>query len=676
MEVASEADYCETTFCRLGQRMKRLLVGALALLLILFVSEVQAQSDNETCMECHFDPDLTGLDKFDAEISMYVHTASLDSSAHAGMDCVDCHIDLAGFDDYPHEEILAPANCSDCHSDVEEIYSQSVHGLALDKSKAPTCASCHGSHNILTETDTESMVSAKNLPNTCSSCHSKLVRTEDPDIRIADSFDRYMRGIHAEGIAKGIGSAASCNDCHGMHDLQKASDPRSMVNKLNIPRTCAKCHNDISIQYNRGIHGKALAAGVLDSPNCTDCHGEHEILEIDDTDSPVNATNLSEWVCAKCHNDPRINEKFGLASGKFTSYQDSYHGLAVRGGSVKAASCISCHKAHDILPKTNPASSIHPNNLTETCQKCHPDANDAFAASYAHNQAEAEYYRLDHIVKVIYIIVIVLIIGGMIVHNLIIFFRYIIEKHRFNKAQPTVERFSFNMVYQHLVLTVAFIVLVITGFALRYPDEWWVKVLNWFGMYEDTRSVVHRIAAVVLIYISTHHALFLVLTRRGREELKSLAPVKSDLTDVSHNLRYFLGKSKTRPRFDRYDYTEKGEYWALVWGTVIMGLTGFVLWFPTFFTSFLPAWVVQIAETIHLYEAWLATLAIVVFHFFFVMFHPEQYPMSLTWITGKMTLESCQHHHPAWYERISAEEKSKADSTDEQKKDQFTGSDS
>jgi formate dehydrogenase gamma subunit len=612
--------------------------------------------ENADCLSCHDDKSLTGAGRGGDTVSMYVAPVSLDSSVHKGMNCTDCHADLAGFVDFPHADKLAPVDCSSCHGEVAGIYNQSAHGLAAkDNPLAPTCASCHDHHHILSHTDPLATTSPRNLPVTCSSCHHKIVLKSDPDIRIADSFDRYMRGIHAQGIAKGIGSAATCNDCHGMHDLKKASDPASTVNKMNIPRTCSKCHNDMYIQYSRGIHGKALAAGILDSPNCTDCHGEHEILGIDDPRSPVNRSNLADYVCAKCHNDPRIVEKYGLKRGKIKSYQDSYHGLAVRGGSLKAANCASCHRAHDILPASNPASSINPVNLTATCRKCHPRANDAFAASYSHEMAQSTFYRIDHVVASIYLVAIILIIGAMLGHNLIIFFRFVVEKHRANKAQPTIERFTGGMVFQHLVVTLAFIVLVITGFALRYPDQWWVGILNFFGIYEETRSIIHRIGAILLIYISLHHASFLLFTRRGREELKAYVPVRRDFTDAILNLRYYLGRAKERPRFDRYDYTEKAEYWALVWGTVVMALTGFILWFPTFFTSFLPAWTVQIAQTIHLYEAWLATLAIAVFHFFFVMFHPEQYPMSLTWITGQMTVEACKEHHPAWYDRIQKE---------------------
>ena len=619
---------------------------------------------NEACLECHSDNTLTGSSHEGLEISMYVNADTLKNSSHGALECVDCHTDLAGVTDFPHNDVLKPVQCATCHEDVNDIFMTSAHGKALDNPNAPNCQSCHGKHNILPHSNPEASTSAKNLPNTCATCHHRIALKADPDIRITDSFDRYIKGIHAEGIQMGIGSAASCNDCHGTHDLKKASDPTSMVNKQNIPKTCSKCHNDISIKYFRGIHGKALQAGILDAPNCTDCHGEHEIRKISDPNSPVNQSNLADYVCGRCHNDPQLMEKYGLAEGRFTSYQDSYHGLAIRGGSVKAANCISCHRAHDILPASNPASSVSKENIVETCQTCHPKANQAFATSYTHRTAAQEFNTIDSWVRYAYVVAIILIIGGMLAHNGIIIGAFVVQKHRQNKAQPTVLRFTGNMVFQHLMLTVAFIVLVITGFALRFPDSWWVSILNFFGIYEDARSVIHRICAVLLIYVSIHHAVFLLFSRRGKEQLRGLMPVKQDFWDVIQNIKFHLGLTDKRPEYDMYDYTEKGEYWALVWGTIAMVITGFVLWFPTFFTSFMPPWIVKVSETIHYYEAWLATLAIAVFHFFFVIFHPEQYPMSFAWITGRVTEESVKHHHPKWYRRMFTK---KSDSAEDKK---------
>ncbi|KAA3634078.1 MAG: hypothetical protein DWP97_07895 [Calditrichaeota bacterium] len=630
---------------------------------IFFTCGITAQSDNETCLSCHEDTELTGLNHLGNEISMFVSLDSLNNSVHAGFACVDCHMDLDGADDYPHGEELAKVDCATCHDDVNDIFMSSAHGSAqADNENAPTCSSCHGSHDILSDSDPAAKTSKKQLPYTCSACHHKQVLTNDPDVKLTDSFDRYMRGIHAEGISKGIGSAASCDDCHGIHDLKPASNIQSKVHKMNIPKTCSKCHNDIFIQYSKGIHGKALAAGILDSPNCSDCHGEHEILGVGDPDSPVNAAHLSDYVCGRCHNDPALAEKYGLGKDRFTSYQDTYHGLAIRGGSVKAASCISCHKAHDILPSTNPASSISLANRTETCQKCHIGANDAFAQSYTHKSAEDQFGGINDIIRLVYIIMIVLVIGGMLVHNLIILGRYLHEKNKAMKAAKSVQRFSGNMVFQHMVVTISFIILVVTGFALKYPNAWWVSILNFFGMFESARSVIHRIAAILLVYISIHHMLYLLFTKSGKKTLRDIFPTWKDLTEIKQNILYHLKLSEKKPEFGFYDYTMKAEYWALVWGTFVMVFTGTVLWFPTFYTSFLPAWIVTVSETIHLYEAWLATLAIAVFHFFFVMFHPEQYPMSFTWLSGKMTVSEMKHHHAGWYKEEFGE---KADASDD-----------
>ncbi len=618
---------------------------------LMFVPSV-AQDDNETCLSCHDDPELTTT-RDSVEISIYVTQNALDGSVHEGLSCIDCHADLDGFDDYPHPKRLGKASCSNCHDDVWEVFAASAHGEALDNPKAATCTSCHGTHSILASRDSLSLSSHYNLPKTCSSCHRELTLKKDPDIHVVDAYARYVRGVHGRRVAKGYEDAPSCEDCHGIHDLYKASDPRSKVYKTSVPETCARCHSDIYAQYENGIHGKALAAGILDSPNCSDCHGEHEILAIGDPDSPVNLANIADYVCGRCHNDLQLVKKYGMKNGQFTTYQDSYHGLAVHRGSTKAASCASCHRAHDILPTTNPASTVHPDHVTDTCRKCHPNATEAFAASYTHQAIELTENRLNAIIRQIYILLIVVVIGGMVIHTLIIYIRFVVEKRQRMRSVPTVQRFTKNMVFQHMLLIISFSVLVITGFALRYPDTWWVSVLNSFGMYENVRSLIHRIAAGILVYAALHHILFLIISRRGRQELKAIAPTVQDVSEAKTNILYHLGLSGKKADFGRYDYTEKAEYWALIWGTVVMAITGFILWFPTFFTSFLPPWIVKVAETIHLYEAWLATLAIVLYHFFFVIFHPERYPMSLTWLNGKITERELRHHHPKWYRSMN-----------------------
>jgi cytochrome b subunit of formate dehydrogenase len=155
-----------------------------------------------------------------------------------------------------------------------------------------------------------------------------------------------------------------------------------------------------------------------------------------------------------------------------------------------------------------------------------------------------------------------------------------------------------------------------------------------------------------MITISVVQLVYFVFTKKGRNDFIKLIPKGEDLIHFFQNMGFYLGLRKSLPKYDRYDYTEKAEYLALIWGIAVMGATGFVLWFPELFMKYLPVWSFETAEVIHYYEAWLASLAILVWHWFFVIYHPEKYPMSTTWMDGKITEEELKHHHPLEYEEL------------------------
>jgi cytochrome b subunit of formate dehydrogenase len=155
--------------------------------------------------------------------------------------------------------------------------------------------------------------------------------------------------------------------------------------------------------------------------------------------------------------------------------------------------------------------------------------------------------------------------------------------------------------------------------------------------------------------LSLYHAVYLLFTVRGREVLFNMLPKLEDLKQLSESLMYYLHLSKSKPEYDKYDYTEKAEYWALIWGTIVMAVTGLILWFPTLVGDWAPSWLIKVSETIHFYEAILASLAILVWHWFFVIFHPREYPMSFTWVDGKMSLEAYRHHHDKHFKRVLKE---------------------
>lgn len=588
------------------------------------------QGTLQACQDCH--PDTQH--EFEGSVHETLFEAGM-------MNCMSCHkahhvegvLEKTGF------------GCGNCHEEEEAIYRDSVHRkarLAGDEIAAD-CAGCHGGHHVLSAQNEESEVHRKNIPETCGSCHGGEPVITIDYVRLPVSLPNYLDSVHGESWKAG-GGGAVCTDCHGDHDLMSASNPDSSINEQNLTRTCGECHADESDEYSRSIHGKALAHGISDAPSCTDCHDEHLILASDDRDCALTFEHQAQQTCGRCHEDPEMASRYGMAPDAVAGYEDSYHGWAVGRDCENVAICTDCHNTHEIRSPIDPQSSVHQANVVATCGRCHEDSNPNFAQSYTHVEARAAWMPHDY-VRVVYIGLIVLVLGGMAVHNGLIFGRDLQAHYRWYHGQPTVKRMNMNEVIQHMVLAITFIGLAITGFALRFQDTWWVSTLEFLGMTEGVRRVTHRVLGTGLILVSIYHLIYMIVTQRGRWMLTAIFPKPRDVWEAAGNVLYYLGLRKRPPRFHRYDYTQKAEYWALVWGTFVMAVTGVLLWFPDTLTHYLPAWSVRVAETIHFYEAILAVGAIVIWHFFFTIFWPKEYPMSWSWITGKMTKHHWEHHH-------------------------------
>jgi cytochrome b subunit of formate dehydrogenase len=162
------------------------------------------------------------------------------------------------------------------------------------------------------------------------------------------------------------------------------------------------------------------------------------------------------------------------------------------------------------------------------------------------------------------------------------------------------------------------------------------------------------VGAVGLILVGAYHALYLVAFREGRRNLLALLPRPQDLRDLLQMLRYFLGRTDERPRFGRFSYIEKFDYWAVYWGIVIMITSGLILWFLETSLTFLPKFAADIAREAHSDEGLLATLAIIVWHFYNVHLNPEHFPMNWTFWTGMVSEAEMLRHHPLEYEALMA----------------------
>jgi cytochrome b subunit of formate dehydrogenase len=441
---------------------------------------------------------------------------------------------------------------------------------------------------------------------------------------------------------------ATCTDCHGSHKVLSALQPEAELNVLNISKTCGKCHESDAEEYHESIHWFSLEHGHYESPTCTDCHGEHEIEN--PHGDPDAATLKSTEICASCHSSETLMNRFGLDHRRLDSYMKSYHGLAALKDSPEAATCTSCHEVHAIRTQSDSTSSVHASNLVATCGKCHDEPTEAFVNIDVHPVDQKSRNPIAFLFKNLYTWMIILTIGGMVAHNIIIVVHHVRERRKLKQGSVLYQRFQPFEVYQHMLLFLSFATLVVTGFALKFPEAGWVQILLKIGLDEGLRSLLHRIAAVVMVIISVVQLFYFLFSKKGRRDMLALVPKIEDFTHFAQNMGYHLGFSKKHPQYGRYDYTEKAEYLALIWGILVMGVTGFILWFPEFFFKFLPSWLFETAEVIHYYEAWLATLAILVWHWFFVIFHPEKYPMNTTWTDGKITIDELKEHHPAEYE--------------------------
>ncbi|HSU54386.1 MAG TPA: cytochrome b/b6 domain-containing protein [Candidatus Dormibacteraeota bacterium] len=525
--------------------------------------------------------------------------------------------------------------CLDCHSD-KTLTTTNAAGkevslfvdlakLTASSHRTNTCVSCH---TDLTLKHPDDNIAAKAVD--CTSCHKK-------------QSESYGASIHGIAHAKGQVDAPTCTDCHDGHTIGPATSPESPLHFSRLAQTCGKCHDQVAKEVQQSVHGKAVAAGHRDAPTCTDCHSDHKIVALKSS-SPLK---ISADICSNCHASERMNTKYNLPPDRVKTFFDSYHGLAAQYGSTLAANCASCHGVHKILPSADPQSTINQAHLVQTCGKCHPGATDNFAQSKIHVDTSSQKAGtglgtyINWWVRRIYLIMIFAVIGGMLLHNGAAFAKKVVA--RYKTANLCILRMSLSQRRQHIVLAGSFTILALTGFALKFPDSWVAKCL---GSNEAFRAWTHRAAGVVLILAGAFHVFYLLRAKEGRKLFQDFLPVKKDIGDVTQNIKFLTGISSRKPMFARFGYAEKMEYWAVIWGTIIMGVTGLMIWFKMDVTRFLPRWLVDVALTIHYYEAILACLAIVVWHFYHVMFDPDVYPLNWACWNGKVSQHWHQEEHP------------------------------
>lgn len=601
---------------------------------------------NQDCFECHEDKTAVMTNKAGKVISIYTDEQKFKHSIHADTRCVECHSDIK---ELPHDEIkLKPVNCGECHEEEVKAHDRSIHGLAsrYGVTNVATCADCHGApHEMLAADNTNSPTHHSRIPEICTSCHG------DAEVMAKYSFARddvvvtYDKSVHGLALATNGVKTAVCTDCHGVHDIVPSSETSSKLFWQNIPTTCGKCHKEIQKTFDRSVHGVAAKKNERDAPICTDCHGEHKIAAVALAESKVSPANIPE-TCGQCHKAERIATRYGFQTNVVATYVESFHGLAAGIGGVSAANCASCHGVHDILPSSDPASTINAAHLPDTCGKCHPGIGTRFATGEIKihqppGTGKGPKERAVAIVTRVYLVVIIVVIGGMLLHNGLDYLRKIRMHIRAVRANPGELRMTRLMQVQHVLLILTFVILAYTGFVHKFPDSWWSWPFRAIADGSFHRGLWHRIAGWLFTGVFGVHLVLLFGTARGRAYLQHLGLKWHDATDAMVMTKFNLGLAGAPPPHRRFNYIEKAEYWALVWGSFVMIITGVMLIFTEAVLYFLPKIWLDLAQVIHLYEAVLATLAIVVWHFYWVIFDPSEYPFNTAWIIGHKAA-----HHP------------------------------
>ena len=219
--------------------------------------------------------------------------------------------------------------------------------------------------------------------------------------------------------------------------------------------------------------------------------------------------------------------------------------------------------------------------------------------------------------------------------------------------QKRIKRFTPAQRLFHSLLMISFMLLGATGLSRLYiTSDWGRWLAGLFGGYESA-LVIHKYTGFFMIAGFIIHALYLLTKINAQNILgpDSLLPRPKDITDFFTHIGWFLGL-RAMPRFDRWGYWEKFDYWAVFWGMVIIGITGMIMAFPLVATRYMPGWGLNVALWIHRIEAFLAMAHVFVIHFFIAHLRRHNFPMDRTMFEGSADFETVRHEKAAWIERL------------------------
>lgn len=598
--------------------MKRILLTLLLGLSSFLL--VAKDFDDKQCLDCH------GVKGFASPLgktgsgpkrSLDVNHSAMQESVHGEVKCTDCHTDI---EKVPHKrESLAKVDCITCHQNLEEKRLKQV---------------------------------AKRKANST----GRIKHGADKQLDIVVSTIQYKNSIHANQDNK---DNATCYSCHTAHYVYLSSDPRSLSYRENSPDMCGACHEKALKEYNQSVHVIGIKRPWLgDSATCTDCHTSHEIIE----SKVLAAHRMITKNCGDCHKK------------EIASYMSTTHGQLAWLGKDKVARCVDCHAGHKTHKKDDPASMINKTNRLKTCQECHKDANEVILLYRPHgNTSEFDKYPYMYITGKLMIAIVIIVLLFFYSHSMLWFYReyksrvvkWYTDKSRSipyrvkpdkKHSDQHIQRFKWYWRANHWVLALSVMVLTLTGMSVLYADtEWSMSVTQALGG-PAVFGLIHRLVGLLFLVSIFGHAMVVINKLVERKSFDwfgpdSLLPRMKDWHDMKAQINWFFGKGE-QPKFDRWTYWEKFDYWAVYWGAIIIGTSGIILWASPTLMNHLPGWAFNVASIAHGVEAFLAVTTLFVVHFFNNHFRPAKFPLDTVMFSGSWDLEEFKEERPLEYERL------------------------
>ena len=566
-------------------------------------------------------------------------------------------------------------DCISCHDGSRKIEVPGADGASRTLKSIPpaqlaagvharlACAACHADvvDNVAPHRKTT------HAPPDCAGCHQALwdqavqqgQAQSSPGLKlVVDQIERQKLSVHARPNADDpTRPNATCADCHDSHTFARipAAGPERVAFRLATPERCGACHEDQIDEYRESIHGVT----VLDKHDpkgavCADCHNPHGV---DNTSKDAAKLSIIQ-ACGNCHRE------------NAASYTDTYHGQITQLGYTFTAKCFNCHGSHGIRAVDDPESMVHANHRLETCQECHKKANARFITFQPHGNSH-DFKRYPQIWLATKFMA-GLLLGTFAffwVHLLLWLYREVRERKQ-GKMRPHVRveqlgippgkqirRFGPWARLGHLLFAVSLMILTLTGMTLMYSGSAWAPLVIKLLGGPKIAALIHRSCAVVFVGVFIVHLGYILVRFVPRLRTfnwfgpDSLIPGLQDLKDIIAMFKWFFGMGE-KPVFDRWTYWEKFDYWAPFWGVAIVGVSGFLMWFPEITSRFLPGWVFNVAAITHGEEAFLAAVFLFTVHFFNNHFRPEKFPLDTVMFTGSVPVEHFARDHALQYRRL------------------------